>query len=119
MSRASCRKEHFDHDDDKDSNHCNEAGHGRIVLVPEIRETRVGHGDEGGGEQVDKGSRDENPCTEMSREKEESMRDGEGGKASSDDGKGACYTELAVKPFEGLVDSPRVLRTRIRNRAKT
>lgn len=82
-------KEHLNAHDDKHRCHGDEAGGGRIALVPEARQTWVGERLEGGGQEVDKGRGDQDAGAEVSGEEEERVGDGEAGKALDDDGEGA------------------------------
>lgn len=84
-------KEHLNAHHDEHRGHCDQARHGFIALVPEGREAWVGEGDEGGGQEVHEGGRDQDAGAEMSREEEELMGDGESRKALGDDGEGASW----------------------------
>lgn len=120
-------EEHLYRDHGKDGHHGDEAWHGRIALVPKVRQTWIGERFEGRGEQVDKGGRDQNAGTEVSREEEELVGDRNRRKAPDDNRKGASCHALArhllshftSTPPRPRINPPAVLRKRMRNSAKT
>ncbi|KAI4135679.1 MAG: hypothetical protein LQ341_005847 [Variospora aurantia] len=83
-------EEHLDCYNYQDGSHGDETGHGRIPFIPKCRETRVGQGYEGGGEEMDKCSRNEHASAEVARDEEEVMWDGKSREAAGYDGERAC-----------------------------
>lgn len=96
VSSAPRGKEHLNADDDEDRGHGYEAGHGRVALVPKARQTWVGERLEGGGEEVDEGSCDEDACPKVARQEEELVGDADSRKAPDDDGEGASCAMSVV-----------------------
>lgn len=95
VSSAFGGEEHLNAYDDKDGRHGDKTGHGRVALVPKVRETWVGEGFEGGGEKVDEGSRYEHAGAEVSREEEEARGHWDCRESLHDDGEGASCLRSA------------------------
>ncbi len=83
-------EEHFDAHHHQDRYHRNEAGHGRIPIIPERWEARVSERDEGSREEMHKGGSDEDSGAEVTGEEEEVMRNWKARKSAHYDRKGAC-----------------------------
>jgi len=88
-------KEHLNAYNDKNRSHGYEARHGRVTVVPEMGKTWVRERLEGGREQVDKGSRDQDACPKVPGYEEELVRHGYRGKALDNDGEGASCAQSA------------------------
>src|SRR5690348_981190 len=78
-------KEHLNAYDDEDGRHGDEARHGRIALVPEMRKTWMGQGLEGRGQQVNESGGYEDAGAKVPGDEEELVGDGDRGKALDDD----------------------------------
>lgn len=90
LAEATC-KQHFNHRDEKDSEHGNRAGHGRVLPVPEWRKTAVGEGDEGSREEVYEGSSNENASTEVTGAEKKGGGDAEAGELFGNDWECTCW----------------------------
>ena len=64
-------KKHLNAYNHKDSRHSYKARHGRVAPIPEVWKTWIGERLEGGGEEVDEGSRYEHTGAEVSRKEKE------------------------------------------------
>lgn len=90
MTGASRGKEHLDAHNDQHRHHGDQAGHGRVAMIPERRKAWVGERHKGRWQQMDERRRDEDSRSKMPREEQEVTRYREIWKTSNQDRKGTC-----------------------------